>query len=111
MADYIEATVKACGEAKLAANWIMADLSAYLNKAELTIAQSQITPVQLGGLITRLADGTLSSKIAKQVFEAMTRSEEHTSELQSRGQLVCRLLLEKKKRWCKPQKQIPLSHN
>src|SRR5690625_2176012 len=53
MADYFEATVKACGEAKLAANWIMADLSAYLNKAELTIAQSQITPVQLGGLITR----------------------------------------------------------
>ncbi len=75
MADYFEATVKACGEAKLAANWIMADLSAYLNKAELTIAQSQITPVQLGGLITRLADGTLSSKIAKQVFEAMTLGE------------------------------------
>src|SRR5690625_4109772 len=44
MADYFEATVKACGEAKLAANWIMAYLSAYLNKAELTIAQSHIKP-------------------------------------------------------------------
>ncbi|MDQ2075114.1 Asp-tRNA(Asn)/Glu-tRNA(Gln) amidotransferase subunit GatB [Marinimicrobium sp. ABcell2] len=75
VADYFEATVKACGEAKLAANWIMADLSAYLNKEELSITQSKVTPIQLAGLITRLTDGTLSSKIAKQVFEAMTLGE------------------------------------
>ena len=75
VADYFEATVKACGEAKLAANWIMADLAAYLNKEELSITQSKITPIHLAGLIMRLADGTLSSKIAKQVFEAMTLGE------------------------------------
>jgi len=74
-ANYFEATVKACGEAKLAANWMMADLAAYLNKEELTIAQSPVTPEQLGGLIARLKDGTISSKIAKQVFEAMTQGE------------------------------------
>jgi aspartyl-tRNA(Asn)/glutamyl-tRNA(Gln) amidotransferase subunit B len=75
VADYFEATAKACGEAKLAANWIMADLSAYLNKEELSIIDSKVTPIQLAGLITRITDGTLSSKIAKQVFEAMTQGE------------------------------------
>src|SRR5690606_8662554 len=72
IADYFEATVKACGQGKLAANWIMADLSAYLNKNDMDISQSKVTPLQLAGLINRIADGTLSSKIAKQVFEAMT---------------------------------------
>ncbi|WP_027328694.1 Asp-tRNA(Asn)/Glu-tRNA(Gln) amidotransferase subunit GatB [Marinimicrobium agarilyticum] len=74
-ADYFEATVKACGEAKLAGNWVMADLAAYLNKEEIGIAQSPVTPVMLGGLIARIKDGTISSKIAKKVFEAMTKGE------------------------------------
>ncbi len=81
IADYFEATVHSCKEPKLAANWIMADLSAYLNKAELGIAQSPVTPVQLAGLIERIKDGTLSSKIAKQVFEAMTQGEGGADEI------------------------------
>ncbi len=85
-ADYFEATVKACNEPKLAGNWIMADLSAYLNKQEIGIAQSPVTPVQLAGLIERLKDGTISSKIAKQVFEAMTQGEgDADSIIEARG--------------------------
>lgn len=75
IADYFEATVHHCKEPKLAANWIMADLSAHLNKAEIGVAQSPVTPIQLAGLIERIKDGTLSSKIAKQVFEAMIQGE------------------------------------
>ncbi len=75
MAEYFEAVLAALpagGEqAKLAANWIMGDLSAALNKAELDIAASRITARQLAGLLVRIQDGTLSGKLAKQVFEAM----------------------------------------
>ena len=63
------------GEAKLIANWIMADLSAYLNRTEQRIDRSPVTPELLAGLVVRIKDGTLSSKIAKQVFEAITNGE------------------------------------
>ena len=59
------------GQAKLAANWVMGELSAALNKAELDIAQSPVSAAQLGALITRIQDGTLSGKLAKQVFEGL----------------------------------------
>jgi aspartyl-tRNA(Asn)/glutamyl-tRNA(Gln) amidotransferase subunit B len=74
-AEFFEATAKATGEAKLAANWIMTDLSAYLNKSEQRINQSPVTADLLAGLIVRIKDGTLSSKIAKQVFEAICNGE------------------------------------
>jgi aspartyl-tRNA(Asn)/glutamyl-tRNA(Gln) amidotransferase subunit B len=75
MAEYFEAVLAVLpaggDQAKLAANWIMGDLSAALNKAELDIAASRISAGQLAGLLTRIQDGTLSGKLAKQVFEAM----------------------------------------
>ena len=71
LADYFEATARACGQGKLAANWVMGELSAALNKAELDIAQSPVSAAQLGALIARIQDGTLSGKLAKQVFEGL----------------------------------------
>ncbi len=73
MAEYFEAVLagQANPDAKLAANWIMGDLSAALNKAELDIADSCIGAGQLASLLARIQDGTLSGKLAKQVFEAM----------------------------------------
>ena len=75
LAEYFEAVLAALpagGEAaKLAANWIMGDLSAALNRAELEVADSRISARQLAGLLVRIQDGTLSGKLAKQVFEAM----------------------------------------
>ena len=71
MADYFEAVVSACDAAKPAANWILGDLSAALNRSEVSITECPITAERLAGLITRIEDGTLSSKLAKQVFDAM----------------------------------------
>jgi aspartyl-tRNA(Asn)/glutamyl-tRNA(Gln) amidotransferase subunit B len=75
LADYYEAVVKAAGcDAKLCANWVMGDLAAALNKAGLEIEQSPVQPGRLAGLVQRIADDTISGKIAKQVFEALWES-------------------------------------
>ncbi|OZA14677.1 MAG: aspartyl/glutamyl-tRNA amidotransferase subunit B, partial [Hydrogenophilales bacterium 17-62-8] len=71
LADYFEAAARACGQGKLVANWVMGELSATLNKAERDIAQSPVSAVQLGALVARIQDGTLSGKLAKQVFEGL----------------------------------------
>ena len=76
LANYFEEVVKASGgEPKLAANWIMGDLAAALNKNNLEITQSPVSAEMLSGMIKRLADNTISGKIAKQVFEAMWNGE------------------------------------
>jgi len=88
MAEYFEAVLagQANPDAKLAANWIMGDLSAALNKAELDIADSRISASQLAGLLARIQDGTLSGKLAKQVFEAMwTEGGEVDAIIEARG--------------------------
>lgn len=74
MADYFEQVIQAAGgqaQAKLAANWVMGELSGALNKQNLDITQSPITAQQLGGMIRRIVDNTISGKIAKQVFALM----------------------------------------
>jgi aspartyl-tRNA(Asn)/glutamyl-tRNA(Gln) amidotransferase subunit B len=71
LADYFETVARACGDAKLAANWINGELSATLNKAGLEIGSSPVPADRFAGLIKRIQDNTLSGKIAKQVFEAM----------------------------------------
>ncbi|HQS98657.1 MAG TPA: Asp-tRNA(Asn)/Glu-tRNA(Gln) amidotransferase GatCAB subunit B, partial [Thiobacillus sp.] len=71
LADYFEAAAQACGQGKLAANWVMGELSAALNRADLGIEQSPVSAAQLGALINRIHDGTLSGKLAKQVFEGL----------------------------------------
>ncbi|MDP2028602.1 MAG: Asp-tRNA(Asn)/Glu-tRNA(Gln) amidotransferase subunit GatB [Thiobacillus sp.] len=71
LADYFEAAAKACGQGKLAANWVMGELSAALNKADLTIERSPVSAAHLSALVARIHDGTLSGKLAKQVFEGL----------------------------------------
>jgi aspartyl-tRNA(Asn)/glutamyl-tRNA(Gln) amidotransferase subunit B len=61
-------------EPKLAANWVMGELAAALNKDSLEIGASRIGAAKLAGLIKRIADATISGKIAKEVFEAMWSS-------------------------------------
>ena len=75
LASYFESVVKAAGsDAKLCANWVMGDLAAALNKAGLEIEHSPVQPDRLAGLVQRIADDTISGKIAKQVFEALWES-------------------------------------
>ena len=71
MADYFEAVIAQNVDPKPAANWIMGELSAALNKADQPISLSPVNPTQLAFLIRRITDGTLSSKTAKLVFEAL----------------------------------------
>jgi len=83
MADFFEAALAALSpspspasgggefQAKLCANWIIGEVSAQLNRDDLDIAQCPITPQQLGGILLRIADNTLSNSGAKEVFRAM----------------------------------------
>jgi len=72
LADYFEATVAAFKDnPKIAANWITGELSAALNRDGIDITDSKIAPVDLAALLGRIQDGTISGKIAKEVFEAM----------------------------------------
>ncbi len=71
MAAYFEATAKACGQPKLASNWIMGEVSRRLNSGELSFEQLPVSNTQLAALIGRIADGTISNNAAKQVFDAL----------------------------------------
>jgi len=79
-ADYFEQMVENADPAvaKLCANWINGALSAKLNEAGVDIRQSRISAAQLRGLVDRIADGTISGKIAKDVFDAMWAGEADT---------------------------------
>ncbi|WP_373185364.1 Asp-tRNA(Asn)/Glu-tRNA(Gln) amidotransferase subunit GatB [Halopseudomonas sp.] len=81
LADYFEQVQQACGDAKLAANWVMGELSSLLNREDLDISQSPVTASQLGGMIARIKDNTISGKIAKTVFEAMASGEGDADEI------------------------------
>jgi len=69
-ADYFEAVIEG-GDAKLAANWVNNELFGRLNKEGLAITESPVNPAQLGGLVDLIKDGTISGKIAKDVFEIL----------------------------------------
>ncbi len=69
-AQYFE-QLAALADAKLAANWVNGELAGALNRAGLDIAQSPVSAAALGALLRRIADGTLSGKMAKEVFEAL----------------------------------------
>jgi aspartyl-tRNA(Asn)/glutamyl-tRNA(Gln) amidotransferase subunit B len=74
LADFFEETVKRCGSPKAASNWIMGDFLAHLNQERKAIADSPVTPETLGDMIRMIDDGTISGKIAKEVFEEMWSS-------------------------------------
>src|SRR5690625_3160791 len=76
--DYFEATLSALeGKApKLIANWVLTDLAAALNRAELDIQQSRVQPEQLARLIARIDDDSISNNMARKVFAAMWEGEE-----------------------------------
>ncbi|MBL8427612.1 MAG: Asp-tRNA(Asn)/Glu-tRNA(Gln) amidotransferase subunit GatB [Dechloromonas sp.] len=82
IAAYFEATVVVAGQsnAKPCANWVMVDLAARLNKEGKDIAESPVSAQQLGGLIQRIADNTISNNIAKKVFETLWNGEGATAD-------------------------------
>lgn len=71
MADFFEETVAFNVDAKQASNWIMGEVSAYLNAEQKELHETALTPKSLAGMITLIENGTISSKIAKTVFKEL----------------------------------------
>ncbi|PIT28195.1 aspartyl/glutamyl-tRNA amidotransferase subunit B [Snodgrassella alvi] len=74
-ANWFEQAAKLSGHGKLVANWMLGELAAALNKAGIDISASPISVERLANLVSRIADNTLSNKLAKQVFETMWDSD------------------------------------
>jgi aspartyl-tRNA(Asn)/glutamyl-tRNA(Gln) amidotransferase subunit B len=74
-AAYFEAAAKACGQPKLASNWIMGEVSRRLNSGEVTFDNIPVSAAQLGALISRISDNTISNSAARQVFEGLWNKE------------------------------------
>jgi aspartyl-tRNA(Asn)/glutamyl-tRNA(Gln) amidotransferase subunit B len=87
LADYYETVVaRLGGQPKLAANWVMGELSGALNRDNLDVAQSRVGAEALAGLLGRIVDDTISGKIAKDVFEAMwTEGREADAIIEAKG--------------------------
>ena len=82
LADFYEAVVKESGcEAKLCSNWVTGNFLGALNKAGLEISESPVNYQRLAGLLTRIADNTISGKIAKQVFDSLWETNATTDEI------------------------------
>ena len=75
IADFFEAMVRHLPtEPKLCANWLMGEVSARLNREQIGLGAAPVSAQALAGLLARIADGTLSGKMAKEVFDAMWES-------------------------------------
>jgi aspartyl-tRNA(Asn)/glutamyl-tRNA(Gln) amidotransferase subunit B len=89
-ANYFETVVNTIGvtdknehlttHAKIAANWVMGDLSALLNERDLPASKSPISALQLAGIIVRITDGTISNKIGKSIFDAIISGTAHSAD-------------------------------
>ena len=71
LADYFETATRVGGDAKLAANWVMGDIAAWVNRQEAEFEAFPVTAEQIGAVIARIKDGTLSSRTAKTLFDAL----------------------------------------
>lgn len=81
IADYFEATAKGCGDAKMAANWVIGEVSKALADNELEINASPVSNAALVELLKRIQDNTVSNKIARDVFAAMWAGEGSADEV------------------------------
>ncbi|KAK2967934.1 hypothetical protein RJ640_010544 [Escallonia rubra] len=74
VADFFDTTIAKCADVKLAANWIMGDIAAYMKNEKLSINEIKLTPQELGELIASIKSGTISGKIGKEIlFELMAK--------------------------------------
>ena len=87
LADYYEEVVRAApADPKLAANWVMGELAAALNKEGIEVSAGRLPAARLAELLKRIADGTISGKIAKEVFELMwSQSTDADAVIESKG--------------------------
>lgn len=81
LADYFEQVAEICGDAKMAANWVRVELTGRLNRENLSITASAVSAQQLGQLLLRIKDETISGKIAKNVFESIWQGQGSADEI------------------------------
>jgi len=81
LGDYFESLAAATGDARTSANWVLGDLSAYLNAAGLEVTQCPVGVEALAELLGLVTNGSLSGKMAKEVFEAMTTTGKSAKEI------------------------------
>ena len=81
LSNFFEEVVVRSRDPKLAANWIMGELSAFLNKENLSILETKVDSINLGNLLSRIEDSTISGKIAKEIFEEMWNSKKSPDEI------------------------------
>jgi aspartyl-tRNA(Asn)/glutamyl-tRNA(Gln) amidotransferase subunit B len=74
MSDFFDAAVKNGGDAKQVSNWLMGEVSQYMNANKLTLAEIKLTPQNLAGMLGLIEDGTISSKMAKKVFTELAKN-------------------------------------
>ena len=74
ISDYFEQVVKASGDARASANWVMGDLAALLKEGGKEIGESPVSAAKLGKLIALMAQGKISGKLAKEIFPKMFAS-------------------------------------
>ncbi len=73
LSDFFDETVEQGADPKQASNWLMGEVSAYLNKQEVSLADIELTPTNLAQMINLIEDGTISSKIAKKLFTLLAK--------------------------------------
>ena len=88
MSDFFEATLDNGADAKQASNWLMGEVSAYLNSEHVELHDTKLTPSNLAGMINLIADGTISSKIAKKVFKELIENGGEAKEVVEKKGLV-----------------------
>ncbi len=88
LADYFEGVATAHGDGRLAANWVMGEVLAYLNNAGLAIAECSVTPQSLASLLGLVRDGTVSNSAAKRIFAVMIQDGGAAAEIAEREGLV-----------------------
>ena len=81
LSNFFEELVVKSRNPKLSANWIMGELSAFLNKENLSILETKVDSINLGNLLSRIEDSTISGKIAKEIFEEMWNSKKSPDEI------------------------------
>ena len=85
MSDFFDAAVKAGGDAKRVANYLMNDVNSYLNDEQVDLPDTKLTPEHLAGMVKLITDGTISSKMAKKVFKGIIAGEEPASYAKEHG--------------------------
>jgi aspartyl-tRNA(Asn)/glutamyl-tRNA(Gln) amidotransferase subunit B len=93
LADYFESAVNQLSKKndeniKSVSNWVMTDVLRVMNEQKLSIAEFPVSPEHLGAMVNLISDGTISGKIAKDVFEEMLKTKEHPKSVVERKGLV-----------------------